>query len=203
MIEKNDYIKKLIIDAFSVPILDVVTTADTKPLVNYAYELKNKSEGRVVSNLSGWQSDDLDINLPVFQELKTVINTFAQGLHEHIDLKKDTKSVLDNMWFNINPKGGSNRPHTHPGSVFSGVFYLKVPENSGKINFVNPNRLTEYHFDSDRVENFNSHTCSCRWYDPQEAKIIIFPACLEHYVGGNMSSEDRISIAFNTKLDKE
>ena len=88
-------------------------------------------------------------------------------------------------------------------SVFSGVFYLKVPKNSGKINFMNPNRLTEYHFDSNRVENYSSCTSSSRWYDPQVAKMIIFPACVEHYVEGNNSDEDRISIAFNTKLDNE
>lgn len=199
----NNHIEHLICDAFKVPILEILTTVDTKPLVDYAYQLKNKSEGRVISNVSGWQSADVDINLPVFEELKNVINKFAQDMHEYIDLKKNNKNILDNMWFNINPKGGSNRPHTHPVSIFSGVFYLKTPENSGKINFMNPNRLTEYHFDNNRVENFNSYTCTNRWYTPQEAKLIMFPACIEHYVEGNMSDEDRISIAFNTKLDCE
>ena len=203
MITKNNYVKNLITDAFKVPIFEVQTTVNTESLINYAYELKNKSDGRVLSNISGWQSSDLDIKLPVFDELKYTINKFAQDLHEYINLKKDSLNILDNMWFNINSKGSSNRPHTHPGSVFSGVFYLKVPENSGRIVFTNPNKLNEYHFDNDRVDSYNNYTSSYRWYDPKESKVIMFPASLEHYVEGHTVDEDRISIAFNTKLDNE
>ena len=68
---------------------------------------------------------------------------------------------------------------------------------------MNPNRLIDYHFNRGRVEDFNNYTCSNRWYSPQEAKVIMFPACIEHYVEDNMSDEDRISIAFNTKFDNE
>ena len=203
MITKNDYIKNLVSDAFRVPIFDVQTTVNTQSLIDYAYELKNESKGRVISNVSGWQSSDLDIKLPVFDELKNTINKFAQDLHEYIDLKKDRLNILDNLWFNINSKGSSNRPHTHPGSVFSGVFYLKVPKNSGRIVFTNPNKLNEYHFDKDRVNSFNDYTSSYRWYEPKQSKLIMFPANLEHYVEGHTADEDRISIAFNTKLDNE
>ena len=203
MINKNDYLKNLITDAFKVPIFDVQTTIDTQSLIDYAYELKNKSKGRVVSNVSGWQSNDLNKNLPVFDELKNTINKFAQDLHEYIDLKKGSLNILDNLWFNINSKGSSNRPHTHQGSVFSGVFYLKAPENSGRIVFTNPNKLIEYHFDRDRVNSFNHYTSSSRWYEPKQSKLIMFPASLEHYVEGHTADEDRVSIAFNTKLDYE
>ena len=108
MISKNDYLKNLITDAFKVPIFDVQTTIDTQSLIDYAYELKNKSKGRVISNVSGWQSNDLNKNLPVFDELKNTINKFAQDLHEYIDLKKGSLNILDNLWFNINSKGSSN-----------------------------------------------------------------------------------------------
>ena len=40
------------------------------------------------------------------------------------------------FWININSKGGSNVPHTHPGAKYSGVFYIKVPqEMKGEIFF--------------------------------------------------------------------
>jgi uncharacterized protein (TIGR02466 family) len=29
------------------------------------------------------------------------------------------------MWANINPPGGYNRAHTHPNSLWSGVYYVK------------------------------------------------------------------------------
>ena len=167
MISKNDYIKKLVIDAFKTPIFNIQTTINTQSLIDYAYELKNKSKGRVISNVSGWQSDELDKDLPIFNELKNTINKFAQDLHEYIDLKKDSLNILDNIWF------------------------------------TNPNKLNEYHFDKDRVNSFNNYTSSYHWYEPKQSKLIIFPASLEHYVEGHMADEDRISIAFNTKLDNE
>lgn len=202
-IENKTMISELVIDAFKTPIFDVQTTINTQSLIDYAYELKNKSKGRVISNVSGWQSDELNKDLPILNELKNTINKFAQDLHEYIDLKKDSKNILDNIWFNINSKGSSNMPHTHPGSVFSGVFYLQSPENSGRIVFTNPNKLNEYHFDGDRVNSFNNYTNSYYWYEPKQSQLIMFPASLEHYVEGHMADEDRISIAFNTKLDNE
>ena len=48
MISKNDYIKKLVIDAFKTPIFNIQTTINTQSLIDYAYELKNKSKGRVI-----------------------------------------------------------------------------------------------------------------------------------------------------------
>ena len=29
------------------------------------------------------------------------------------------------MWANINPPEGMNKPHVHPNSLFSGVYYVK------------------------------------------------------------------------------
>ena len=37
------------------------------------------------------------------------------------------------MWANINPPGGYNAPHIHPNSLFSGVYYIKAPKNSGNL----------------------------------------------------------------------
>ena len=39
---------------------------------------------------------------------------------------------------NINYPGGFNRPHLHPNSLFSGVYYIKAPKNSGNIIFYDP-----------------------------------------------------------------
>ena len=34
------------------------------------------------------------------------------------------KSVLGNMWANVNYPGGYNRPHLHPNALFSGVYWI-------------------------------------------------------------------------------
>ena len=43
-----------------------------------------------------------------------------------------------NMWANINPPGGYNRGHTHPGSLWSGVYYVQAPEACGQVIFQDP-----------------------------------------------------------------
>jgi uncharacterized protein (TIGR02466 family) len=42
------------------------------------------------------------------------------------------------MWANINPPGGYNRPHMHPNSLWSGVYYIKTPKNCGHLKLEDP-----------------------------------------------------------------
>ena len=48
----------------------------------------------------------------------------------------ESEPVLGNMWANINPPGGMNRAHQHPNSLWSGVYYVKAPKNSGNLKIV-------------------------------------------------------------------
>ena len=89
-------------------------------------------------------------------------------------------------------------PHSHPCSVFSGSFYVKVPKDSGSIVFRHPiSNLMDSYWINDTV-NFTEFT-SCTWkFTPNENDLLIFPSWLEHYVEPNMNKkEERISIAFN------
>ena len=44
--------------------------------------------------------------------------------------------MVSAIWANINTKGNFNTPHTHPGSHYSGCYYVKVPKNSGNLYFI-------------------------------------------------------------------
>ena len=108
--------------------------------------------------------------------------------------------MLDNFWININPTGGSNKPHNHPGSVFSGVLYLSTPDNCGNINFSHPAANHSYHFNQDTIEKQNSYTWNSYYHTPLSGRMLIFPSSISHHVDGNTSKHDRVSIAFNTKF---
>ena len=41
----------------------------------------------------------------------------------------------------INTLGSFNRPHSHSGSIISGVFYITTPPNSGNLIFQQFNNL--------------------------------------------------------------
>ena len=47
------------------------------------------------------------------------------------DYGMEPKPGLGNMWANINYPGSYNKQHMHPNSQWSGVYYVKVPKNSG------------------------------------------------------------------------
>ncbi len=187
-------------DIFKTPLLAINTTIDVNKLIDYAYDLKSKSDGREFSNVSGWQSEDLNRDLHIFRELRTTVEILADKFHNYLKLKKSYRQILDNFWININPTGGSNKPHTHPNSVFSGVLYLSTPNDSGNINFQNPSQTNEYHFNQDTVEDYSSYTYREFYHMPQAGKMLMFPSSIIHRVDGNASEHDRISIAFNTKF---
>jgi len=100
-------------------------------------------------------------------------------------------------WYNINHKHSYNKEHNHVGALLSGCFYIKVPEHSGNITFkrtesevndiskfINPNQTTPY--------------TNCEyWSNAIKGKLVMFPSYLSHYVGQNMSDEDRICLSFN------
>jgi uncharacterized protein (TIGR02466 family) len=189
-----------IVDIFRIPVMSIQTTMNVNNLLDYGYDLKSKTDGRHFSNVSGWQSEDLDRDLPVFKEFRKTVETLANQFHNSLKLKKCYTQILDNFWININPTGGSNKPHTHPGSVFSGVLYLQTPGNCGNLNFPHPNKNHSYHFNQDTIEELSSRTYLNFYHIPNVGKLVMFPSSVEHYVEGNCSNIDRVSIAFNTKF---
>ena len=88
----------------------------------------NKDKGVTRTNIQGWHSET-DMNLkPEYKKLVDILYEAQQVIYEQEHL--DSEPFLGNMWANINPPGGMNRAHIHPNSLWSGVYYVKSPENS-------------------------------------------------------------------------
>jgi len=109
----------------------------------------------------------------------------------------DRKPFLGNMWANINYSGGYNRPHIHPNSLFSGVYYVKTQNNCGNLVVNDPRPGIQTTMPS-RVKGTPPKDL---WREahfiPQTGRIIMFPACLWHCVENNNSNDVRISVSFN------
>jgi uncharacterized protein (TIGR02466 family) len=201
---------------FATPIKIQNFNLDTDELSNFCYTIKESEAGRVLSNRGGWQSNDLNLdeikkNETVTLLIKNIVielNNFAK------ELQLDVKICLSNVWINISNNGAYNKSHIHPMSLFSGVYYIKTPLNSGTIEFENPvaplmlSYLNYWHIgcnDSlDSRLNKDSPISPINMHiQPKPNNILIFPAWLSHQVNVNMSSEDRISIAFNACVEQE
>ena len=174
---------------FNVPIWGYVLTNEKYQAEDYfdrILELYAQEPSVSKSNSGGaWQSrDDLHED-PIFREF--VKNILLKSIASNI--LKDygiTEFKLQSMWANVNGKHSFNHHHTHEGYL-SGVFYLRVPQNSGRLVFTNPAIRSERH--PIRTNNYP--------IQPQPLACIIFPSWLEHYVETNQSDDTRVSISFN------
>lgn len=172
---------------FSTPIWGFILGSHKHQSVDYLNVILNleKTEESVKkSNFGGFQTHDDLHKLPVFREFTKALEFIASECLEH------PARVVD-MWGNINYKNSYNGNHTH-GNTLSGVFYLKVPKDSGRLILCNPAVRSDAQFI--RESNYP--------IVPEPLALILFPSWLEHYVEPNLSEETRVSISFNFELVK-
>ena len=167
------------------------------PLIK-AWSKKTKSETKTNAG-GGWHSPD-DMNFkkeykPLMKEL------FAMQEEIYKDYGMEPKPGLGNMWANVNYPGGFNKCHIHPNAQWSGVYYVKVPKNSGSMwvedprpgpNIILPRRL----------KGLPRPLWRAVAYPPIEGQMIMFPAWVPHGVEVNESKEKgekswRVSVSFN------
>lgn len=158
---------------------------------------KYKDQNRSVqkSNIAGYQSPD---TLQRVEELHPLFEYICQlGFKAVADLDfVDCDIALTSSWLNINDtRQCMNIEHIH-GNVFSGVFYLLTPEESGKLVFQNYaiNRMWDGCNLTSQKNEFTGERIRIK---PVEGNIILFPSYLPHSVETNNHDKERISISFN------
>jgi uncharacterized protein (TIGR02466 family) len=92
------------------------------------------------------------------------------------------------MWANINPTYSYNKTHTHPNSLWSGVYYVKVPKNSGKL-FIEDPRPGPNTYMPRRMDNLPKQLWRVVAYDAIEGRLVFFPSWLPHGVDINMNTD--------------
>lgn len=160
-------------------------------------EYKEKTPTKEVprSNVGGYQSQD---TLHGVSELAPLFEYICQmGFKAIHDLDFiDCDIALTSAWLNVNDsRQCMNTQHVH-GEVFSGVFYLKAPEGSGKLVLSNPG-INPMWDGCQLAMNKNQFTGESIRIEPVEGNILLFPSYLPHSVETNNHDEERISISFN------
>ena len=154
-------------------------------------------KGRKISNFGGWQSEDIPLDDSFFSDIRNQIKIITTNFAKSIQIDLSNNNSVQ-MWININEYKDSNIIHDHPKSIFSGVYYIKVPKNSGNIRFNHPafSKLERDWGDLD-IDTYNFYNSLVWSLSSIENRIIIFPSWLDHLVEPNLSHEKRISISFN------
>tara|TARA_R100000008_G_scaffold84444_2_gene71851 strand:+ start:6 stop:572 length:567 start_codon:yes stop_codon:yes gene_type:complete len=145
-------------------------------------------KGRKKSNYGGWHSDFLhNYEYDKISDFDELIQLIQNKLNE-----KFGKEKITDVWININKKNSYNLAHCHSNCLYSGVYYIKVPENSGDLVFLDPYKFHNLSIINDKKVSEHSIIS-------EEGVLWIFRGWLPHKVKKNLSNDDRISLAFNCK----
>ncbi len=154
-----------------------------------------QDKGVSKTNAGGWHSTT-DMNR---KEEYNVLTKELFNMQEEIFKKEflTQKPVLGNMWANINYPGNSNRPHLHPNSLFSGVYWVKTPEKSGNLMLYEPRPGVHTTMPNRKEGKLPPELWREVHYQPKAGTVVMFPSWLWHEVRPNESNDTRISVSFN------
>jgi hypothetical protein len=181
---------------FPASIIKLDAPLNRQQILDDALEFAKTAPNIHKSNINGYQADDFDC-YDLAELILDVLPTPVTG--------RKVKYSEISMWVNINNASNFNMPHQHVGAtgeepIWSGVYYLQVPENSGDIIFYNPRG-------TDTVGRKHSALyqkgTAYKSITPVEGQILLFDPLLIHAVTTNNSDKERISIAFNVCGDVE
>ena len=154
-----------------------------------------QDKGIVRTNVQGWHSTTNMAELPQFKKLVDMLYECQNTIYEQEHY--ESKPYLGNMWANINPPGGMNRAHQHPNSLWSGVYYIKAPKNSGDLKIDDPRSSAAMVRPNQKKGPMPARLYRETHYEPIAGRCIMFPSWLMHCVDPNESNDIRISVSFN------
>jgi uncharacterized protein (TIGR02466 family) len=168
---------------------------DNNQLARDIINWSNQDKGVEKTNYKGWHSTtDMAIK-PEYSQLVSELKIMQKEIYDNEHL--DRYARLGNMWANINPPGGMNMPHLHPNALFSGVYYIKTPLNSGRLKVIDPRPGVQTMMPIRKPGNPGKDFWREIHMEAVPGRIIMFPAWLWHSVEENKSNDIRISVSFN------
>ncbi|MAH09413.1 MAG: hypothetical protein CL961_07070 [Euryarchaeota archaeon] len=170
-----------------------------EPVIEYLYKLRDSEEkSDRLSNRGGWQKNHLE-KYPELSELSSAIfKEFHNFVVTHLDPVQKLSIYLGNMFANVNPPGAYHLPHVHD-CHWTGVYYLQGDEDSGSLCIQKPHQGPSQ---AEQTKFFANIRLEHK-FDPVPGTGYFFPSHLVHYVEENLSTRDRISVAYNIKITEQ
>ena len=168
---------------------------DTDEMAKNIIQWSKEDKGVKKTNVNGWHSQT---NMHEKPEYKPLVDELFKMVHQVFEEEwLDREPILGNMWANINGTGGYNKPHVHPNSLFSGVYYIKTPPNCGNLICTDPRPGIQTCMPTRKEGRPPNHLWRDVHLQPKENRAIMFHSWLWHQVEPNQSNELRISVSFN------
>jgi uncharacterized protein (TIGR02466 family) len=116
-------------------------------------------------------------------------------LYEILQIKKDNHIKHLCSWAVKHQFGDKSHEHSHNNSLFSGVYYLSVPKDSGESIIFH--RADKYAGVKPQFEEYNIFNSDTWKINVTEKKLLIFPSNLKHSVPISKTHKPRYAISFN------
>jgi uncharacterized protein (TIGR02466 family) len=168
------------------------------------------SPGTQHSNLGGWQSDwDMERwGGAGTRQLLDVARGVVNGLTCDRQGRAVTIAWKTNIWANVNRAGHGNEFHFHPGSFWSGVYYVEDggigadPSLGGELEFMDPRGAAPAMYAPNLAWTVPGGRSmgACETIPPRAGRMVLFPAWVLHAVRPYRGAAERISVAFNLSV---
>jgi uncharacterized protein (TIGR02466 family) len=166
-----------------------------KYLEDHIMRWSQNDKGVSKTNAGGWHSET-DMNTrEEYDPLTRELFNMQEEIYQKENLNR--KPVCGNMWANVNYPKCYNRPHLHPNSLFSGVYYVTAPKNSGNLMLYDPRPGVQMTMPNRKEGKLSPEFWREIHYEPKAGRCIMFPSWLWHEVKSNESNQTRISVSFN------
>jgi uncharacterized protein (TIGR02466 family) len=168
-------------------------TLDEESTPGFRTTLKNYNHRETTVS---WKIEDNKESEPLIHFIAYSVQQYAEACY-----LKPHKIFIDAMWMNTMEPMSMCAPHGHFGHTYSGVYYVDVPEGSGKLMFNHP--LTQELKADLKTEHTIKETAfntDLWWIPVEEGTIVIFPSYLRHSVPQMNFKGIRKTIAFDVSL---
>jgi uncharacterized protein (TIGR02466 family) len=134
-----------------------------------------------------------------FSELVEHIHAETQKFADFLAISQEPNRLrISDCWVNIYGRGHSQEIHAHANNIVSGVYYVTAPECASPIMFHSP--------DCDLMlapayTELNDYNNAAVGFEPKAGTMVIFRSHVKHSVKTSVIDEERISIAFNLRMN--
>ncbi len=161
------------------------------------------------SNRSGWhsESDFFTRTEPGHRALALAIrDAVADATLQigHNPVRLQAISYQINGWINVNPQHAYNVPHDHPGSFWSGAYYVAIASGDlseqpgGSISFLDSRCAPAGQPLIKAPMLKGSHSLQ-----PAPGALLLFPSNAKHWVQPNGAETERVTVAFNALVMRQ
>lgn len=128
-------------------------------------------------------------------ELDTHLRYYLKLTGSDVGVSRPFDYKITGSWMTLNKENSYAVVHSHGDTDISGVYYFQTNGQDGNLFFETANKLTKSSYCFRNYGNVWEH-------QPEVGKLILFPGWLEHGVGTNHTTGDRVSVSFNIHFNR-